>query len=47
MAVPAQQHRERVERTDDALKLDAIDEEYGYRKLVLTDVVEENVLYVL
>src|SRR5262249_44442429 len=47
MRVTPQQHAEIIEPGDDALKLDAVDEEDRDRSLVLADVVQEDVLDVL
>src|SRR5690606_36572252 len=47
VGVASQQHAEIVEPGQDALKLDAVHEEYGDRNLVLSDVLEKNVLNVL
>ena len=47
MAVTAQQQAEIVERADHALQLDAVDQKYGDRNLVLADVVQKHVLKVL
>ena len=47
VAVAPQEDAEIVEPRDDALKLDAVDEEHRYRDLVLSDVVEKGILKVL
>ena len=47
MAVTAQQHAEIVEPGDDALQLDAVDQEDGQWDLVLAYVIEERVLQAL
>ena len=47
MAVPAQQHTKVVKPGDHALKLDAIDQEYGEVGLVLPNMVQERVLKVM
>src|SRR5437868_62903 len=47
MTVPTQQDGEIVEPRDDTLQLDAVDQEDGDRRLVLADVVEEDVLDIL
>jgi hypothetical protein len=47
MPVATKQYAEIVEPGDDALELDAIDEEYGQRSLVLPNVIEKCVLEVL
>jgi hypothetical protein len=47
MTVPPQENTKVVEPAHDPLKLDAIDEENGQRRLVLAHVVQERVLKVL
>src|SRR5262249_11480663 len=47
MRIAAQQHREIVEPSHDALQLHAIHEEDRHWHLVLADVIQEHVLYVL
>ena len=47
MTVATQQHAKIVEPGDDALQLDAVDEEDGQGGLGLADAVEEGVLQVL
>ena len=47
VAVAPQQHTEIIEPCDDALQLDAVDQEHRHRCLVLSNVVEECVLEVL
>jgi hypothetical protein len=47
MGVAAQQHTEIVKPGDNPLQFDAIYEKYGYRQLVLADVIKEYILYVL
>ena len=47
MSVAAEQHAEVVEPSDDALQLDAIDEEDRQGGFLLADVVEERVLEAL
>src|SRR5882672_10052981 len=47
MCVAAQQHRKIVEPSDDALQLHAIHEKDRHGHLVLADVIQEHVLYVL
>src|SRR5208337_2335952 len=45
--VAPQQDREVVEPGDDALELDAVDQEDGHRGLVLAHMVQEHVLHIL
>jgi hypothetical protein len=47
MLVAAQQDAEIVEPGDDALELDSVDQENRHRGLVLTNMVEEDVLEIL
>src|SRR6185437_12789302 len=47
MPVPAEQDGEIVEPGDDALQLDAVDQEHGHGGLVLPHMVQEDVLNVL
>ncbi|MBP2467520.1 hypothetical protein JOH52_003541 [Sinorhizobium meliloti] len=47
MTVAAQQHTEIVKRCYDTRQLDAVDEEYGQRNLLLADRVEKEILQVL
>ena len=47
MAIPAQQHREVVKPGDDALQLDAVDEENGDGSFGLAHMVQENILNIL
>ncbi len=47
MTVPPQQNTKVIEPAHDPLKLDAVDEENGQRRLVLAHVVQERVLKVL
>ncbi len=44
VAVTAKQHAEAVEPGDDALELDAVDEEDREGNFLLTDMIEEGVL---
>ena len=46
-AIAAEQNAEAVEPGDDALQLDAIDQKYCYRHLMLTNMIEKRVLKVL
>ena len=47
MPVAAQQYAEIVEPGDNALELDAVDQEYRYWRLVFANIVKEYVLEVL
>src|SRR3546814_3929067 len=47
LPVAAEQQREIVEPGDDALQLDALDQEHGHRGLALSKGVEENILEIL
>src|SRR3546814_20819707 len=47
LPVAAEQQREIVEPGDDALQLDALDQEHGHRGLALAKGVEENILEIL
>jgi hypothetical protein len=47
MPVSAQEDTEIVEPTDDTLKFDPINEEYGDWKLVLSNVIQKHVLDIL
>jgi hypothetical protein len=47
MPVAPEQQAEIVERADDALQLNPVDQEHGHRNLVLADVIEKHILKVL
>ena len=47
MSIAAQQNTKIIEPSNDALKLDTIDQEYCHGSLAFTDGVQENVLKVV